>query len=365
MEPISRTLGGSIAALRKAKGLTQEQLAARVGVSAPAVSKWETGSSCPDIALLCPLARALDTNVDTLLQFEETLADEEVITRINAILEQALRDGTVDAAQQQLNELLRRYPNCTALQYNAAVAYDSFRLFFPTAPESLQQEWKDSKRSLLERIRSGGNAAYWQSATLSPAALEIADGDPEQGAAQLKELPQQTWDIGGMWALYYMKTDRPEQALELTQKQLYRAVTQAISALVTMTNPKLQPDPDKRHKLCDAYRTLAETFALPDRSDGLLLELYLEQGNIEKAAACFVQYAHALQAPFRLPDPDLFAPGLPARTSEPPLAAVREMLRMLVRAFDQEARYRPLWAVPACRAALDQLKSGLEQAPTA
>ncbi len=45
MEPISRTLGGSIAALRKAKGLTQEQLAARVGVSAPAVSKWETGVS--------------------------------------------------------------------------------------------------------------------------------------------------------------------------------------------------------------------------------------------------------------------------------------------------------------------------------
>ena len=45
MESISRTLGDNIAAMRKAKGLTQEQLAARVGVSAPAVSKWETGVS--------------------------------------------------------------------------------------------------------------------------------------------------------------------------------------------------------------------------------------------------------------------------------------------------------------------------------
>ena len=63
-------IGGHIAALRKARGLTQEQLAAQLGVSAPAVSKWETNSSCPDITLLCPLARALGTNVDTLLQFE-------------------------------------------------------------------------------------------------------------------------------------------------------------------------------------------------------------------------------------------------------------------------------------------------------
>ena len=52
-------IGGNIAALRKAKGLTQEQLADMLGVSAPAVSKWETGSSYPDISLLCPLARAL------------------------------------------------------------------------------------------------------------------------------------------------------------------------------------------------------------------------------------------------------------------------------------------------------------------
>ena len=64
-------LGAQIAALRRAKGLTQGQLAEAVGVSPPAVSKWETDKSCPDIALLCPLARALGTDVDTLLQFEE------------------------------------------------------------------------------------------------------------------------------------------------------------------------------------------------------------------------------------------------------------------------------------------------------
>lgn len=44
---------------RLAKNMTQEQMAAALGVTAPAVNKWEKGTSCPDIALLPPLARLL------------------------------------------------------------------------------------------------------------------------------------------------------------------------------------------------------------------------------------------------------------------------------------------------------------------
>ena len=99
-------IGGHIAALRKARGLTQEQLAAQLGVSAPAVSKWETNSSCPDITLLCPLARALGTNVDTLLQFEESLSDQEVAARINEVAEAAIAGDT--GAEERLEALLHR-----------------------------------------------------------------------------------------------------------------------------------------------------------------------------------------------------------------------------------------------------------------
>ena len=41
------------------KGLTQEQVAQALGVSGPAVNKWERGACCPDLALLAPLARLL------------------------------------------------------------------------------------------------------------------------------------------------------------------------------------------------------------------------------------------------------------------------------------------------------------------
>ena len=53
--------------LRKASGMTQEQLAAEFGVSVQAVSKWENDLSCPDITLLPQLARLFGVTTDELL----------------------------------------------------------------------------------------------------------------------------------------------------------------------------------------------------------------------------------------------------------------------------------------------------------
>ena len=61
------TMGKRISELRKNKGMTQEQLAQRVGVTAQAVSKWENDLSCPDISILPQLAEALGVTTDELL----------------------------------------------------------------------------------------------------------------------------------------------------------------------------------------------------------------------------------------------------------------------------------------------------------
>ena len=59
--------GAAIRSLRETKGMTQEDLAARIHVSAKAVSKWETGKGFPDVSLLEPLAEALGISVIELL----------------------------------------------------------------------------------------------------------------------------------------------------------------------------------------------------------------------------------------------------------------------------------------------------------
>ena len=60
------SLSENIKRLRLEKNMTQEQLAVRLGVSAQAVSKWETSETYPDGPLLLPLARELDASLDEL-----------------------------------------------------------------------------------------------------------------------------------------------------------------------------------------------------------------------------------------------------------------------------------------------------------
>ena len=60
-------LGNNISEKRKAKGMTQEELAANLGVSPQAVSKWENDLSCPDISLLPAIAKIFGMSVDELL----------------------------------------------------------------------------------------------------------------------------------------------------------------------------------------------------------------------------------------------------------------------------------------------------------
>ena len=67
------TLGRRIAVLRKEKGLKQEELAEKLGISGQAVSKWENDQTCPDISLLPKLAQILGVSVDELLSGKQEL----------------------------------------------------------------------------------------------------------------------------------------------------------------------------------------------------------------------------------------------------------------------------------------------------
>ena len=65
------TIGSRIGKYRKAKAMTQEELANGMGVSSQAVSKWENDISCPDISSLPRLAKLLGVTTDAILSGKE------------------------------------------------------------------------------------------------------------------------------------------------------------------------------------------------------------------------------------------------------------------------------------------------------
>ena len=79
---------------RKELSLTQEQIAELLGVSTPAVNKWEKGSTYPDITLLPALARLLKIDLNTLLSFNEDLTDIEIENFVNE-LDEIVQEQTI------------------------------------------------------------------------------------------------------------------------------------------------------------------------------------------------------------------------------------------------------------------------------
>ena len=75
--------------LRKEKGFSQEELAAKLNVVRQTISKWEKGLSVPDAQLLISLSEILETPVSVLLG--ETIESKESVSDKNTIAEQLSR----------------------------------------------------------------------------------------------------------------------------------------------------------------------------------------------------------------------------------------------------------------------------------
>ena len=89
MEKDDKTLGQRIAYFRKLRGITQEDLGEKCGVSSQAVSKWENDISAPDITLLSTLAETFGISTDQLLGLKREVAsavDPETIDEDRLLL---------------------------------------------------------------------------------------------------------------------------------------------------------------------------------------------------------------------------------------------------------------------------------------
>ena len=121
------TIGEVIKKYRRNTGMTQEEMANRLGVTAPAVNKWEKGNTLPDVALLAPIARLLGITTDELLSFHDELTDEEISQFLSQI-QRDLEDKDFHDVFLIIRKKIEEYPNCEKLIWQAAVILDAKRM---------------------------------------------------------------------------------------------------------------------------------------------------------------------------------------------------------------------------------------------
>ena len=86
-----QTLGMMISSLRKEKGMTQLELAGKMGVTDKAVSKWERDLSFPDINSIPKLAEVFEVSVDELMQVKTETKENMSKNKIDEIVDTALK----------------------------------------------------------------------------------------------------------------------------------------------------------------------------------------------------------------------------------------------------------------------------------
>lgn len=217
------TMGNTLRERRKAAGLTQEQVAKALGVSTPAVNKWERGITCPDIAVLPALARLLKTDPNTLFNFHDSLTKEEIARLLKDAAKRIEKDG-LQAGVDLITEAIQDYPNCGELIHSAAMLLDG-ELMTSDLSEAEKEPYLKQVLSLYESAAQSDDPLLSVRSKFILASKRIARGEYEKAQALLDALPEwNALDKRGMQAEVWGKKGEIAEAAELLERKLLFSV---------------------------------------------------------------------------------------------------------------------------------------------
>ncbi|MBW9145187.1 helix-turn-helix domain-containing protein [Clostridium sp. CM027] len=217
---------------RKKENLTQEQVANYLNISTPAVNKWENGISCPDIALLAPLARVLKIDVNTLLAFDEELTDVEVKKLTKEVGEMASKEG-LQKAFGKASDLIKKYPNCDELIYWISVVLRIYLL----GPQIEEKDKYERKIIVwLELVATSSKEKTASMAKLELSAMYRAKKEYKKAQELLDKIPEVEVDKKIQQALLYESSGKIGEAYGIYEGELRKNAHETFGALSLMIN---------------------------------------------------------------------------------------------------------------------------------
>ena len=334
----SINIGRTIARERRRVGVTQEALAAHLGVSKAAVSKWELGQSLPDVSLLPRIAAYFSLTLDELFDWRDELTQGESAALYAEVY--ALGEKDLGAAHDRLRAL-------------AAEHYSDANLLLMLA--SLLTVWAAGMATPFAPAgeKDGAPGALTDSATLTDEALTLLDR-----VLEVATDPSALYLAQQQKATTLFQTGRYEEATSLLEPLVRRQDASAPTMLLASAYRKLGRDDDAL-ELLQAERLRAASFVL----SSLMQEVRMRDDAAFARAA-----GDAAEAIFEALDMNAVNPFFSATMSLEVAETLRragekdEALEALARAVDaatlehQDAAGSPLWDRMADR--LDPARAG-------
>ena len=269
-------IGEVIRKYRKQKNMTQEEMANRLGVTAPAVNKWENGNSLPDITLLAPIARLLEITLDTLLSFREELTEEEINGFVQDV-DTRLKKETYEEAFKWAKGKIELYPNCYRLIWQMAVILDAWRLT-KEIPDS--EKYDSYIKDCYVRALNSEDEKIRTSAADSLFGFYTRKEQYEKAEEYLAYFSEQNPERKRKQAYIYSKTNRANEAYKAYEELLFSGyqmlsiVFNGIYALAMQDN-----DMQKVHEIVDKQQELAKLFEMGEYHE---VSCRLEPAIVEK-----------------------------------------------------------------------------------
>lgn len=330
---------------RKALGLTQEQVAQRLGVSTPAVSKWETGASYPDLPLLPPLARLLGVDLNTLLCFHDGLTKEEV-AQFCLEVSRTVREEGFPRGAELVREKVRAYPTCGPLFHHAALTLDGALMMSATGPDR-QAEYTPLIIDLYEKALEHGDERTQNHAAFMLASKAMAQGDDSRAQALLDRLPEPDLvDKRQLQATLLTRQSNFLEAAKVQERRLLSSLNQLQATLWSLVVLALKEGDDtSAARIAEVSRQSAQLFELWDYN-ALLgpLELALAREDVEESLALLDRMLSALSRPWSTEDTVLYR-HLPSGAW-----SAETMLPALLGALETDPQYAFLRREPAFQA---------------
>lgn len=288
-------IGDRILKLRKEKEITQNQLAGMVGITAGAVSKWETGNSVPDISLLAPLARALGTTIDDLLSFTPELTEEDV-KKLKQNLSSIFVNSGFQEGEDACRKLLKEYPNSNLLKFAVACLIQVYAMMCAADSEDLLQSRLEYTLSLLEAVAQSNEVKYIPHALYAIAGVHMILENYDKSEAVLKQLTETCIDPMPIYPMVLQKQGKAEEAELLCEQLLLKHITMGTAMLSTMA--KIATDQGRQEDAFIYYKAmqgLQNIFQVGLHSgDYSLCKFYLGANQLQPAAKAFQTYVEGL-----------------------------------------------------------------------